>query len=57
MTAVDAVDHAELFRVHREATLRVIRKAMNHEPTIDWLLEHQGEVEHDFRRQGLDGNL
>ena len=57
VTAVDAVDHAELFRVHREATLKVIRKAMNHEPTIDWLLEHQGEVEHYFHRQGLDGNL
>jgi len=54
---VDVVDHAELFRVHREATLKVIRKAMNHEPTIDWLLEHQGEVEHFFHRQGLDGNL
>src|SRR4051812_13873678 len=37
----DEVDHAALFAVHREATVKVIRKAMNHEPTIDWLLENQ----------------
>ena len=51
------VDHAALFAVHREATVKVIRKAMNHEPTIDWLLEHQDEVEHYFHRQGLEGEL
>jgi formaldehyde-activating enzyme len=51
------VDHAALFAVHREATVKVIRKAMNHEPTIDWLLEHQDETEHYFHRQGLEGNL
>lgn len=52
-----SVDHAALFAVHREATVKVIRKAMRNEPTIDWLLEHQDEVEHFFHRQGLDGNL
>ena len=51
------VDHAALFAVHREATSKVIRKAMRGEPTIGWLLEHQGEVEHYFHRQGLDGAL
>jgi formaldehyde-activating enzyme len=57
ITKVDDVDHAALFAVHREATSKVIRKAMNHEPTIDWLLEHQDETEHYFHRLGLDGNL
>jgi len=54
---VDNVDHAALFAVHREATTKVIRKALNHEPTIDWLLENQDQVEHYFHRQGLEGNL
>lgn len=53
----DKVDHAALFAVHREATTKVIRKALNHEPSIDWLLENQDEVEHYFHRQGLEGNL
>jgi 5,6,7,8-tetrahydromethanopterin hydro-lyase len=52
----DDVDHAALFAVHREATVKVLRKAMNHEPTIDWLLDHQDETEHYFHRQGLEGN-
>lgn len=51
------VDHAALFAVHREATVKVLRKAMRHEPTIDWLLENQDSVEHFFHRQGLEGNL
>ena len=54
---IDKVDHAALFAVHREATVKVLRKAMNHEPTIDWLLEHQDETEHYFHRQGLEGKL
>jgi hypothetical protein len=36
------VDHAALFRVNREATAKVIRKAMRGEPTIDWLLVNRG---------------
>src|SRR5580704_18371781 len=32
---VDELDHKALFAVHREATAKVIRKAMRHEPTID----------------------
>jgi formaldehyde-activating enzyme len=53
----DEVDHKTLFAVHREATAKVIRKAMRNEPSIDWLLENQDKVEHYFHRQGLDGNL
>ena len=35
----------------------MIRKAMRHEPTIDWLLENQDKVEHYFHQLGLDGEL
>jgi formaldehyde-activating enzyme len=51
------VDHASLFAIHREATAKVIRKAMRHEPGIDWLREHQDNVAHYFHQQGLEGNL
>ena len=51
------VDHAALFVVHREATAKAIRKAMRHEPTIDWLLDNQDKVTHYFHQLGLDGKL
>lgn len=51
------VDHAALFRVHREATLKVITKALANEPNIDWLLENQDTVTHYFHQLGLDGKL
>ncbi len=41
---VDQVDHKALFDVHREATSKVIGKALRCEPTIDWLLENQEKV-------------
>lgn len=57
VTKVDDLDHKALFNVHREATLKVIRKAMGHEPSIDWLLENQDKVEHYYHQQGIEGNL
>ena len=51
------IDHESLFKVHREATAKVIRKAMRHEPTIDWLLANQAKVPHYFHQLGLDGKL
>lgn len=51
------VDHAALFRVNREATLKVIRKALANEPSIDWLLENQDNVTHYFHQLGLEGKL
>jgi 5,6,7,8-tetrahydromethanopterin hydro-lyase len=54
---VEELDHAALFATHREATSKVIRKAMNHEPTIDWLLANQDQVEHYYHQLGLEGNL
>src|SRR5690349_19236280 len=50
VTEVEGLDHRALFEVHREATAKVIRKAMRHEPSIDWLLEHQAQVEHYYHR-------
>jgi 5,6,7,8-tetrahydromethanopterin hydro-lyase len=55
--SVSEVDHAGLFRVHREATAKVIRKAMRGEPTIDWLLANQDSVTHYFHQLGLEGKL
>ena len=54
---VGEVDHAALFEVHRAATAEAIRKAMRHEPGIDWLLENQHTVTHYFHQLGLDGRL
>lgn len=51
------LDHEALFNVHREATAKVIRKAMREEPTIDWLLKNQDKVSHYFHQQGLEGNI
>lgn len=51
------LDHQALFQVHREATAKVIRKAMRHEPSIDWLLENQDKVPHYFHQLGVDGQI
>ena len=53
----DPVDHASLFAIHREATAKAIRKAMRNEPTIDWLLKNQDQVEHYYHQQGLEDKL
>ena len=53
----DELDHQALFAVHREATAKVIRKAMRREPTIDWLLENQDKVTHYFHDLGVKGEL
>ena len=57
VTKADEVDHKALFDVHREATVKVIRKAMNHEPTIDWLLENQDKVVHRYFQMGIEGKI
>lgn len=54
---VESVDHEALFAVHREATVKVIRKALANEPSIDWLLENQDSVEHYFHQLGVDKQL
>jgi formaldehyde-activating enzyme len=58
-SVVDApdLDHELLFRTNREATAKAIGKAMRHEPSIDWLLEHQHQVQHYFHQLGVDKQL
>jgi formaldehyde-activating enzyme involved in methanogenesis len=55
VTEVDAVDHKVLFEVLREATAKVIKKAMRNEPTIEWLLANQNQVRHYFHDLGFKG--
>ncbi len=50
-------DPAVLFNTNREATTKAIEKAMNHAPTIDWLLKNQSTTEHYFHQLALDGKL
>jgi 5,6,7,8-tetrahydromethanopterin hydro-lyase len=51
------VDHRILFDTHRAATAKAIGKAMRHEPTIDWLLENQDQVQHCFYEMALKGEI
>ncbi len=53
----DNLDHKILFDIHRKATAQAIHKAMNNEPDIDWLLEHQEELVHKYYQMGLDGKI
>src|SRR5580658_8767620 len=57
VTEVDNLDHKALFKVHREATAKVIKKAMGNQPSIDWLLENQDKVQHYFHELGVKGEL
>ena len=57
VTKVEGLDHEALFETHRQATAKVIRKAMRHEPGIDWLLENQDKVTHYFHELGIKGEL
>ncbi len=51
------LDHAGLFAVNREATVKVLRKALADEPSIEWLLKNQSNVTHYFHQLGLDGKI
>lgn len=53
----DNLDHQILFNIHREATAKAIHKAMNNEPSIDWLLENQDKLTHKYFQMGLDGKI
>ncbi|WP_045225875.1 formaldehyde-activating enzyme [Methyloterricola oryzae] len=53
----DNLDHKILFDIHRRAMAKAIHKAMNHQPDIDWLLEHQEEIVHKYYQMGLDGKI
>lgn len=51
------VDHQLLFDSNRQATTKAIRKAIEGEPNIDWLLKHQSEVTHFYHQLGVEGKL
>ena len=53
----DNLDHKALFDIHRKATTLAIKKAMNNEPSIDWLLENQEKTVHKYYQMGLDGKI
>ncbi|WP_442483625.1 formaldehyde-activating enzyme [Aeoliella sp. SH292] len=57
VTKVNEINHAELFDVHRAATVKVIKKALANEPSIDWLLENQEKVTHFYHDLGLKKGL
>jgi len=46
-----------LFDIHRQATVKVLEKAMSGTPDIDWLLANQDSTEHYFHQLGLQGEL
>jgi 5,6,7,8-tetrahydromethanopterin hydro-lyase len=53
----EVVDHNILFQTNREATAKALRKAMNHEPGIDWLLKNRASVQHYFHQLAIEGQL
>jgi len=57
-SVVDAADYdpAVLFQTQREATTKALTKAMQQEPSIDWLLEHQDDITHYFHQLALDAH-
>ena len=40
-----------------DALSDAIHKAMNNEPSIDWLLENQDSIIHKYFQMGLDGKI
>lgn len=54
IVTVENLDHEGLFDVHRRATTRAIEKAMNNEPTIDYLLENQDKLVHKYYQRAID---
>ncbi len=53
ITSVEDLDHEALFNIHREATRKALEKAMNNEPSIDYLLENQDKLVHKYYEKAL----
>jgi formaldehyde-activating enzyme len=53
----ETIDPQVLFQTNREATAKAIHKAMNHEPSIDWLLKNRNQVQHYFHQLAVEGQL
>jgi len=50
---VEDLDHEALFNIHREATRKALEKAMNNEPSIDYLLDNQDKLVHKYYERAL----
>lgn len=50
-------DPEVLFNTNRAATTKAIAKAMNDEPSIDWLLANQATIPHFFHQLALERKL
>ena len=46
----DSLDQRALFEANRRETLRALEKALTQEPNIDWLLDNQSRIVHEFYR-------
>ncbi len=57
IVTVKDLDHKVLFNIHRDATAKAIKKAMNNEPSIEWLLENQDKIVHKYFERGLKGEI
>ena len=53
----EQLDHQQLFQNHRQAVAKALKKAMNNEPNIDWLLKNQEKVQHVYHAMALKGEL
>jgi formaldehyde-activating enzyme len=53
----DNLDHQILFDIHRKAMASAIKKAMNNQPDIDWLLDNQEKIIHKYFQLGLEGKI
>jgi 5,6,7,8-tetrahydromethanopterin hydro-lyase len=53
----DDYDPRVMFQTQRDAMTKALTKAMHQEPSIDWLLEHQSDVEHYFHQLALEGQV
>jgi formaldehyde-activating enzyme len=51
------VDFEDMFNTHRKSMHTAIKKAINCEPTIEWLLENQDKIKHSYHQKGLEGKL
>ena len=49
------LDRQILFDIHRKATTNAIKKAMQDEPSIEWLLENQNKIIHKYFEKALKG--
>jgi len=47
----------DIFNTQRKSMYNAIKKAIDSEPTIEWLLENQEKIIHSYHKKGLDGLL